>query len=206
MKLDLNKAKEEQNRLAKEVIVRDEFDKVKYIGGTYQLCTDDKIISVIVVMEFPGLKFLESKYTIEKIEMPFVSGYRSYREMPYILKTFEKLTQRPDLLIVDGHGLSHPRRFGIASHLGIALDLPTIGVANKLILGDVKAGKVYIGNDHCGLELKTKETANPIYVSPGHKVSMGASLRMVRDTIILPHKMPEPLHVAHKFAVKLKKR
>ncbi len=206
MKIDLKKAKEEQNRLAKEVIIRDEFTKLKYIAGTCQITTDNKIISVIVVMESPSMKFVESKYTIAEIDTPFVSGFRSYREMPFILKTYEKLEQKPDLIIVDGHGKLHPRQFGIASHLGMALNIPTIGVAKKLILGEVKSGKVYLGNDHCGLELKTKEAANPIFVSPGHKVSMGSSLRIVRDAIILPHKMPEPVHVAHKFAVKLKKR
>jgi len=206
MRIDLKKAKEEQLKLAKEVIIRDDFDKIKYLGGTCEICTDNKIISVIVVMEYPGMKFVESKYTIADIDMPFVSGFRSYRELIYMMQTYEKLTQKPDLILVDSHGILHPRRFGLASHLGIALDMPTIGIAKKLILGDVKSGKVYIGTDHCGLELKTKDVANPIFVSPGHKVSMGSSLRIARNTIVLPHKLPEPIHMAHKFAVKLKKR
>ena len=126
--------------------------------------------------------------------------------MPAIIEAFNKLSEEPDLLIVKGNGILHPRKIGIASHVGLALNQSTIGVVDKLPLGEIENGKVINRGDILGFEIKTKEYARPIYVSPGHQVSLGSSLQFIQKTIVYPHKMPEPLHIAHKILKKKVKK
>ena len=104
--------------------------------------------------------------------------------------------------MVAGEGILHPRKFGIASHLGLVLNKPTIGIADKLICGEIKSGKVFIHKDLSGFEIKTRQHSNSIYASPGHLISLGYVLNIVSRVIKYPHKMPEPIHLANKMARK----
>ena len=108
--------------------------------------------------------------------------------------------------MVDGNGIAHPRGLGIASHFGLAINKPTIGIASNLMLGRVENGKIYIEKSHVGFEVITKEHASPIYVSPGHLISIGTAVKIVRESLKPPHKMPEPLHWAHRGARREMKR
>lgn len=197
--LRLEKFKNEQLKLAGEVILRDSFSKINYLAGCDQAFLEDDVISAVVVLD-KSLKVIETKYARLKPEIPYVPGYLFYREGPAIIDAFNKLETKPDILMVGGNGILHPRRIGIASHLGIVLNIPTIGVAKKLMCGDVEKGKVYMDKEVRGIELKTKEHSNPIYISPGHNITLGRSIEIVKDTLKFPHKMPEPLHFAHKAA------
>lgn len=201
--LNTAKLKEEQIKLAKEVIVRDDFEKITYFGGCDQAFIGDEVVSGIVVLD-KDMKLIENKYSKVKAAMSYVPGFLFYREGPAIIEAFNKLEQKPDVLMVDGSGILHPRRIGIASQLGIILNIPTIGVTKKLNCGNVKEGKVYYDKEIRGIELKTREFAKPIYASPGHKISLGKSLEIVKSYLKPPHKLPEPIHQAHKYVNKVR--
>ncbi|HII71701.1 TPA: endonuclease V [Candidatus Woesearchaeota archaeon] len=204
--MNIKDLEKEQLRLAKKVIVKDEFDEIDYVGGVDQAFVNEDVISAVVVLERKTLKVVEKKYAVMKAQMQYIPGFLSYREGPAIVEAVRKLEQRPDLLFVDGHGILHPRKIGLASHVGILLDMPTIGVAKKPLLGDTKDGKIWVGDEVLGLEVITKEYAKPIFVSPGHRVGFRTAEKMTRELVIGGHKMPEPLHEAHKYVNKVRER
>jgi len=205
MRADVEKMRNEQLKLAEVIVLRDSIDKPKLIAGCDCTFDGDNIIAVINVVKYPSMEFVEAKYSIQESKFPYIPGYLTYRILPAIVDAFSKLTNRPDIMICDGNGIIHQRRIGSVSHIGLVLDTPTIGVAKKLAMGHVKDGKVWMENEIRGFEMKTKDTANPIYISPGHKVSLGMALRLVKNCIRPPHKMPEPLHAARKYANKIRK-
>ena len=202
--MDIRKLEEEQIKLAKKVIVKDDFEKTERIAGVDQAFANGNVISGIVVCSYKDLNLIEKKYAVVKAKFPYISGFLSYRESPAIIEAFNQLENKPDILIVDGNGILHPRRIGMASHLGILLDIPTIGVAKRLIAGEVREGTVYIEKEARGYELATREHSKPLYVSPGYKVSLKTSLEIVKKCIKFPHKLPEPLYLAHRYANKIK--
>jgi deoxyribonuclease V len=197
--------RKEQLRLSESIILRDGFERLKLIAGCDCTFENDRVVAAIVVLEHPRMAFVEAKYAVQENAMPYVPGYLSYRALPAVLDAFSKLRNRPDLMVCDDNGIIHPRRMGTATHIGLALDLPTVGVAKKPAIGQVRDGKVWVESEIRGFEVRTKDVANPIYVSPGHKVSLGMALKVVVECIRPPHKMPEPLHAAHKYANKIRK-
>jgi len=203
--MNILEIKKEQIRLAKKVLVKDEFEEIKYIAGCDQsFLEDNRVISAIVVLDYNTMQVIEKKYGIAEAPMQYIPGFRAYRESPAVVDAFSNLTQRPDIMIVDANGILHERKIGMASHLGIILDIPTIGVAKKLLLGEEKEDKIIVDGETRGMALKTKDTAKPIYVSPGHRVSMKTAESIIRKCIVGNHKMPEPLHEAHKYSNKIR--
>ena len=203
--INFEKLKQEQRKLAQNVVLRDEITKLNLIAATDQIVTEDNIISEIVVMDYKTFAVVEKKYTIKEVAMPYVPGFLAYRELPAILETYNKLEHKPDLILVDGNGVLHPRTCGLASHLGVVLDIPTIGIAKGLLCGNVIGDTVYIDKEAVGKALETKEKAKPIYVSVGHKVTLTRALEIIKYCM-RNHKLPEPLHLAHKLAAKIKRR
>ena len=204
--MDLYELKREQTRFADKVELQDSFSKIKTIGGVDCAQINNKLVASVVVCEYPSMKLLERKSFVLSDPLPYATGFLAYREMPAIIEAFNKLEQEPDLILVDGSGILHPRKFGLASHVGLSLNKPTIGVLKKPFVGRVELGKVYLGKDFVGFEIKTKEQASPLYISPGHQVSLGSCLKIVQDSIKPPHKLPEPIHLAHRFAKKKVKK
>lgn len=200
--MDFQELKKEQRKLAPKVILRDSFTTIKTIGGADCAQTKNKIFACVVVCGFPSLKLIEVKTAVLSDPLPYKPGFLAYREMPAIIEAFNKLENEPDVLLVDGSGLLHPRKLGMASHLGLALNKPTIGLTKKFFIGNIEKGKIYLDNELAGFEIKTRDHANSLYVSPGHLVSLGTCLNIVRQSILPPHKLPEPLHLAHRFAKK----
>ena len=192
----------EQRRLSENVILKDSFKRFETIAGIDQTYSGNKIISCIVVCRAKTLEVIEKQTAIVPSQFPYIPGLLAYREMPAMVEAYSKLQTTPDIIIVDGHGIAHPRRLGLASHFGLVISRPTIGVAKTLVVGKVERGKIYVGKELCGFELRTKEHAKPIYVSPGHMISLGTALKIVRETIRHPHKLPEPLYLAHRGARK----
>ncbi len=201
-KMDILELKKEQARLSHRVSLRDSFEEVKTIGGAVCQQIGSKLLGSVVVCEFPSLKLKESKTYLLDNPLPFKPGFTAYREMPAIIEAFNQLEEEPDVLLVKGEGIIHPRRLGIASHLGLALNIATIGVQDKMSFGQLEEGKILVERELCGFEIKTREHSNPIYISPGHNIALGTVLDLVTKTIIFPHKMPEPLHLAHKLGRK----
>ena len=202
--LNASKLKEEQLKLAKEVVLKESFSKVKLIAGCDQAFVDGEVVSGVVVLD-KDMQTVEKAYSIVKAQIPYIPGFLFYREGPAIIDAFNKLEKKPDVLLVDGNGILHPIRLGMASHLGVVLDIPTIGVTKRLMCGDVKEGKVYVDKEIRGIELKTREHSNPLYVSPGHKISFGKSMEVVKNSLKHPHKLPEPLHLAHRYVNEVRK-
>jgi deoxyribonuclease V len=204
--MDIRELKKEQIRLSKKVILKDEFDELNYIGGCDQAFIDNKVISGVVVLDYKTLKIVEKKYAVAEAPIPYIPGFLSYREGPAIVEAVAKLQQKPDILLVDGNGILHERKLGMASHVGILLDMPTIGVAKSLLLGEEKEGKIVVDGEVRAVTMRTKEHSKPIYISPGHRVSLKTAEEVVKKCMVEKHKLPEPLHEAHKYSNKVRDR
>lgn len=196
--MNVLKLEKEQIGFSKKLLIKDDFTKIDLIAGCDQSIVGDDIYSSIVVLD-KDFNVVEKVTFKSKVKLPYIHGFLSYREGPVIIENFAQLTLKPDIMLVDGNGIIHPRSFGLACYVGLALDLPTIGVAKSLHEGELKEGSIYINGKLSGHEFRPKEHANPIYVSPGHRVSIKSSLEIVKSLMKQPHKLPEPLHLAHKF-------
>ncbi|MBI4453300.1 endonuclease V [Candidatus Woesearchaeota archaeon] len=203
--LDIKKLKEEQLKLAKKIVLTDSFETIHKICGVDYVYTDKDIICAIVVIDYKTLQVIESKYSVEPQTMPYIQGFLSYRIASVTLKTFEKLVNRPDLLMIAGNGIMHPRQIGAASAIGLFIDLPAIGVAKKRLCGEEKDDTIYLGKEVIGKKLETKDKANPIYVSQGHKISLSSTIEITKN-MLKGHKLPEPLYFAHRYGNKIKSR
>ena len=198
----LEKLKKEQEKLARKISLKDAFEEINLIAGCDINYYENTIIVGFII--FKGDEIIEKSNEIREVKFPYKPGFLSYREAPSILEAYYKLKHEPDLIMITRNGVMHPRRFGLASHIGIALDKPVIGVSKTLLYGEVKDGKVYDDDKLIGYELRIKEQSNPIYVSPGNKVSMKTALEIVKNNI-KNHKLPEYLHIVHKYTNKIKK-
>lgn len=200
--MDLLELKKEQRKLSEKIVLKDTFTKIKTIGGVDCAQDKNKLLACAVVCEFPSLKLLEKQTAILSDPLPYRPGFLAYREMPALIEAFNRLETEPDLILVDGSGILHPRKLGMASHLGLALNKPTIGVTKTFFVGKIDKGKIYLDNELSGFEIRTRNHANPLYVSPGHLVSLGTCLNIIQQSLKPPHKLPEPLHLAHRLAKK----
>lgn len=201
--MDFEKLKEEQIRLARKVVMKDELKEIKLVGAADQAFFSNKVVSVVVVCD-KNFRIIEETNAVLDVKLPYISGLLFYREGPAVIEALNKLKKRPDVLMIDANGILHPLRLGMASQIGVMSDLPTIGIAKNLLLGKVEDEKVYVGNEIRGAEVRTKEHAKPLYVSPGHKISLEKSVEIIKQCIKPPHKLPEPLHLAHRAANKLR--
>ncbi len=211
-----------QDEIAARAIISDgrELEELKLVAGVdqafIQLDTGNEnghelIISAIVVIDYPSLQFVECASSTLRVEFPYIPGLLSFREAPAILKAFHALKTKPDLLIVDGGGINHPRYAGLATHIGVLLDIPTIGVTKSLLCGDgelprqVGGAQVVTYHDKAvGYYLKSKTACKPIIIAPGHRISLDTSLKLIKSCLH-HHKLPEPTRMAHLYANKLKR-
>jgi deoxyribonuclease V len=163
--------------------------------------------ATVAVLDAPTMKLIDSATASARSSFPYVSGLRAFQAGPAIMAAFEKLHERPDLVLWDGHGIVHPRRCGLASHLGILLEIPSIGIAEELVYGtcDVAAlaksrGShlpVFDPEDHAliGAAVRTRSDVRPIYVSVGHRVSLESAINIVLECTPR-YRMPEPMRRA----------
>ena len=212
-----------QEGIAAKASLTDELTsaKLKIIAGADQsflaestgerAITRQKIISAVVLLVYPSMKVIDYSYSIMAVDFPYIPGLLSFREAPAIIKAFHALKTKPDLLVIDGGGINHPRFAGLATHVGVILDLPTIGVTKRLLCGTgdipTEEGEACIIKYHdkaVGYYLKSKKGCKPIIVAPGHKVALETSLELIK-TCIHKHKLPEPTRVAHLCANRIKR-
>lgn len=203
--IDLHKLEMEQEKLAKSISLKDsiDFNLADRIAGCNIASLDNKIIAVIVVLD-NNLQILEQQYVVKKAEFPYLSGFRAYRELPAMTECFDKLQEQPDVLFIEGHGIAHPRKCGIAAHFGIIIQKPTIGIAKNLLAGESEDGNIIINGKSCGFKLQTKEGSKPLYISSGNMISSKTALELTKKFTVKPHKLPEPLVQARKYANRIR--
>lgn len=163
-----------------------------------------RVRGTVVVLAYPELEVADVGVVEQTVDFPYIPGLLSFRESPVILAAYEKLSLKPDLMLVDGQGIAHPRRFGIASHLGVLLDMPTIGCAKSVLCGTfgslgTKAGstsEIEHEGEVIGLALRTKANVRPVYVSIGHKVDLTTAVSWVSNCC-RGYRLPEPTRLAH---------
>jgi deoxyribonuclease V len=210
----VKKAIELQKSLAKQVQMRRFDKKLRTIAGIDCAFTADKknIIACVVVLSAKTFDIIETSYTIKAVNFPYIPGLLSFREAPACLAAAEKLTVIPDCFIVDGQGIAHPRRLGIASHLGLFLDIPTIGCAKSRLIGDFKQPLSQKGStsplmdkgEIIGSVVSTRSDVKPVFVSIGHKCRLNDAVRIVLDCCT-KYRLPEPSRLAHQMVTRLKK-
>jgi deoxyribonuclease V len=202
---------------AARVVAEDRLGGVDVIGGADASATrfdpDRTVHAALVALAWPGLRPLARGGAIRRGGLPYIPGLLGFREVPALIEAWACLDSKPDLVLVDGHGLAHPRGLGIASLLGVMLDVPTIGVAKSILVGQVEgdlpaapgaqAPLVWQGRQ-IGVALRTRRGANPVYVSVGHRVCLATALDWVLRTG-RGHRLPEPTRAAHLAAGALRR-
>lgn len=178
-----------QATLAKQVITHNEFNSINTVAGVDVAYHEqsNQVVGAISVLDANTLELLETQVSIEEISFAYVPGLFSFRELPPLLNAFEKLIIKPDLIVCDGHGIAHPRRFGLACHLGVTLNLPTIGCAKTKLIGDFlpveqargQMSDLIINEDVVGKVLRTQHNVKPVFVSIGHKISLDTAAEWV---------------------------
>ena len=200
-------ARQIQEKLRSRVIQCGTPKRVRRVAGVDISVRGERAIAAIVVLNFPALDIAEVVSAEQKVPFPYVPGLLSFREIPSILAAAEKLTHFVDLFLLDGQGVAHPRRFGLASHLGVLLDKPTIGCAKTRYIGThqepaEEAGcytDLWDGEELIGAVLRTRTNVKPMYISVGHKINLPRALDLVLDCCA-GYRLPEPTRLAHQAA------
>ncbi len=203
-----------QSQLAQQLESRDRINPVRYIAGVDIGFEEGGAVTraAVVVLQWlpeeaPHLPVVEQVVHREPTRMPYIPGLLSFREIPAVLGAFAKLKTQPQLVMVDGQGIAHPRRLGVAAHLGLWLDLPTIGIAKSRLTGKhAEVGEargdwvpLMAGQEVIGVVLRSRANVKPVFVSPGHRLSLDTSLEWVMRCLG-PTKLPEPTRLADRLA------
>jgi len=202
--IDLKKLKQEQLELAKNLEIRDgiDFSLVDRFGAVDSTFINNKFLCCIIVCD-KEFEIIDRAYSFEKVRFPYVPGFRNYRELVPMTMAFDKLNEKPDVVLIPGNGISHPR-LGLASHFSLSTGVPAIGVANSIMDCDVEGEDVLKDGKKVGKVLSVKQGSRPMYISPGNFISVKSSFDICKNLIKLPHKRPEPLHLAGKYAKDVK--
>lgn len=207
----LKKAEEIQRHLAKKLILRWDSKPVSLIAGGD--CSYDRhshqIGAAIIVQKIPEFEIVEISHITRPVSIPYIPGFLNFREGPVFAQAFRLLKTKPDITLVDGNGIAHPRRMGLASYVGVILDICTVGCAKKPFFPYESPGtqrgesSPFLNKEkkQVGICLRTRSGIKPIFVSPGHKIDIQASRHFV--LLSSRFKIPEPLRLAHQCASQL---
>jgi len=198
-----------QKELSGHVLREGMLDDVRFVAGVdISVPRFGKIArGAIVVLNYPELELVEIQIAEQEIDFPYIPGLLSFREAPVIFSACEKLSTTPDLVLVDGQGIAHPRRLGIASHLGLLWDKPTIGCAKSRLCGEHApvgtergdSAKLVDGNETIGAVLRTRANIKPLFISTGHRINLKAAVQWVLNCGC-GYRLPEPTRLAHQAA------
>jgi len=212
LKFSVEKAHVAQLLLSKRVMCKDCLPKaIKHVGGVDVAYFEGTSVGAVAVVDFNSLALIESQVACCKTRFPYVPTLLSFREVSPAVLAIKKLQMQPDVFLVDGQGVAHPRRFGFASHLGLAIDKPTIGVAKSLLCGEVGRSNdegwapITDKGEVIGAAVVTVFGEKPVYVSVGHKVSLGRAIAVVKYSAH-GRRIPEPIMKAHRIANEEKKK
>jgi len=217
--MDLEKLRRFQEELAKRVVLKDliKLDELRFVLGVDQSFVgkkQEKVISACVALTFPELKQIDRNVCIEDVNFPYIPTFLMFREgdpaVRAVKPVLEKLDRKRTVVIVDGSGIAHPRRCGLATYIALKLRVPTIGVTKRKLYGDVEYPKevmeakpIYDGDEVIGYALKPCKLCKPIFISPGSYVTPKTALEIVK-ACIKNHKLPEPIRLAHELATRSK--
>lgn len=212
----LERAEVAQRLLSTRVKAYDDFEEpIKLVGGADVAWRGDNAVGCITLHEFPSLTMVSVSTATVKSSFPYIPTFLSFREVKPLMAALEKLPVRPTVLFVNGQGLAHPRRLGLASHLGVVADIPTIGVAQGVLCGRAERPLEGVGfvelvdevtGEVIGYLYRSDERFKPICISVGHRVSLETALRLTMSCIRRGIKLPIPLHSAHVEATKEARR
>lgn len=206
---DVASAREVQETLRCRVIREDALAAVRYVAGV-DVGFEDKgrtTRAAVAVLEFPGLALHDQAISRSPTRFPYIPGYLSFRELPAVLLALDQLTVMPDLLLCDGQGLAHPRRFGLACHLGIVTDIPSVGVAKSRLIGvhdelPPEKGQwlpLMHKGETIGAVVRSRSKVSPLYVSLGHRISLPTAIDYVLRCTTR-YRLPETTRWAHRLA------
>ena len=195
-----------QRELADRVVTRSFDGDPKVVAGLdiSGVGPDGRATAAVVVLTYPELETIECRVVSSEVTFPYVPGLLSFREAPVLIPVLESLTTLPDILLIDGQGIAHPRRFGIACHLGLLFDIPTIGCAKSRLVGAydepevfrVSHTKLEHRGEVIGAALRSRDGTRPIFVSVGHRIDLESALRIVL-ACSPKYRVPEPTRRAH---------
>lgn len=178
---------------------------IGYVKGSNLLA------AVVLTFEWPALTLIETGQVIAPARFPYVPGLLSFREIPAVLAACDQLRRKPHVLLCDGQGIAHPRRFGLASHLGVCLGIPTVGCAKKRLCGDFEpfewrkgqSSALMLDGEAVGRVVCTRDGVKPVYISPGHLADIPSSVDLI-EKCLSRFRIPEPLRQAHLAATRLR--
>ncbi len=198
-----------QEALRPQLKLHNDFPKLETIAGVDVGYDNVRGLAhaSIVVMNFPGLQLIEQAQAYVPVDFPYIPGLLSFREIPGILAALAELSQLPQLFMVDGQGIAHPKRLGIAAHLGVILDMPSIGVAKSRLTGRFAMpgehkgdqSALMAGKERIGTVLRSRDHTKPLFISPGHRVDIKTSVALTLQCLTR-YRLPEPTRMADKFS------
>jgi deoxyribonuclease V len=205
--LDFAQARAVQERLSGQVELRPFLlGGIRFVAGADIAVSKklDRLIAAVVVLTFPGLEVVETRTAAARSPFPYVPGYLSFRELPVLSRCLKKVRTPFQVMLCDGQGIAHPRRFGLASHVGLALGIPTVGCAKSRLVGEHKDvgqrrgdfARLTMEGRQIGSVLRTRDGVKPIFVSPGHLVDHTGS-RRIALACLTRYRLPEPTRLAH---------
>ncbi len=181
----------------------DAFGRIRYIAGVDCSYLDDRIIGGAVVIDYESLKPVRQAHAILKLQFPYIPGLLAYREADAMIAAIRKIRSDVDILMIDGFGINHPRMCGIATHVGVKLDMPTIGVGKSFLCGVTCGDYICQSGERVGKMVYSGGSKRPVYVSPGHKISLDTAVEVV-EHCIRSGRIPEPTRLAHEYVTALK--
>ena len=213
-KVSVDEAIQIQETLKSRIVLKKTFSKIKTVGGgdvSYSK-SGNLLFGAIVVLSFPHMQILDAATSDGKVPFSYIPTLLSFREGPILARTFQKLKIKPDIMIYDGQGIAHPRGMGLASHMGLWFDLPSIGCAKTPLLGKFippgpsRGSFEWIRREgkKVGAVLRTKENVKPLFVSPGYRIDLLASIQLILQTC-RGFRIPEPLRKAHQASLLLRR-
>jgi len=198
-----------QERLRRHVVLCDRIGEMRLVAGVDASYDEARrrARAAVAVLQFPAITLCERVAVERALTFPYVPGLLSFRELPAVLDALQQLQHTPDLILCDGQGIAHPRRMGLATHLGVLTNLPTIGVAKSRLMGEHgvvpqrKGGWTPLldQGEVIGAVLRTRGRVKPVFVSQGHRVSLAAALGLVMRCVTR-YRLPEPIRRAHSAA------
>lgn len=213
-KLSPQEAIELQQELRSKVKIEPMTKPLQYIAGADISFNrgEDTVYVGMVVLKYPEMIEVERAVLIDEATFPYIPGLLSFRETPLLMKAWEKLSIKPDLIVTDGHGLAHMRRFGVACHFGLLIDTAAIGCAKKIlvgkheVLGEEKGSVAYIEDkgEIVGAVLRTRKNVKPVYISVGHKINLEEAIEVMK-TCAVDYRIPEPTRQAHLIVNELRR-